>query len=142
MKTDPNHELINDWLALTHITESISNMLEKDLRENYNLSLKEFYVLYFLSKESNKTLRLQQLQERVGLSQSAISRLVGRLEAKNCRALQRNVCEYDRRGVYTQLTELGEEKLQRYLVTMNDILQSAFSDGKFDEALQLLVHKK
>lgn len=142
MKTDPNHELINDWLALTHITESISNMLEKDLRENYNLSLKEFYVLYFLSRESNKTLRLQQLQERVGLSQSAISRLVGRLEAKNCRALQRNVCEDDRRGVYTQLTEIGEEKLQRYLVTMNEILQSAFSDGKFDEALQLLVQKK
>ncbi|TKI55541.1 MarR family transcriptional regulator [Brevibacillus antibioticus] len=142
MKTDPTNELINDWLSLTHITERISNMLEKALQENYNLSLKEFYVLYFLSKESNKTLRLQQLQERVGLSQSAISRLVGRLEAKNCRALQRNVCEDDRRGVYTQLTELGEEKLQRYLVTMNEILQSAFSDGKFDEALQLLVQKK
>ncbi|MGF9910093.1 MarR family winged helix-turn-helix transcriptional regulator [Brevibacillus porteri] len=141
MKTDPTNELINDWLSLTHITESISNMLEKVLQENYNLSLKEFYVLYFLSKEGNKTLRLQQLQERVGLSQSAISRLVGRLEAKNCRALQRNVCEDDRRGVYTQLTELGEEKLQRYLVTMNEILQSAFSDGKFDEALQLLVKR-
>ncbi|WP_409178917.1 MarR family winged helix-turn-helix transcriptional regulator [Brevibacillus fortis] len=141
MKTDPTNELINDWLSLTHITDSISNTLEKVLQENYNLSLKEFYVLYFLSKEGNKTLRLQQLQERVGLSQSAISRLVGRLEAKNCRALQRNVCEDDRRGVYTQLTELGEEKLQRYLVTMNEILQSAFSDGKFDEALQLLVKR-
>lgn len=142
MKTEPNNELINDWLSITHIYESISHTLEKSLQENYNLSLKEFYVLYFLSKESNKTLRLQQIQERVGLSQSAISRLVGRLEAKNCRALQKHVCVDDRRGVYTQLTEIGEEKLQKYLETMNEILRSAFADEKFDRALQLLVQKK
>lgn len=63
----------------------------------------------------------------VGLSQSAISRLVVRLEAKSCGVLQRQICEDDRRGIYTRLTTLGEEKLQISLNTVHEILHSAFS---------------
>ncbi|MFE4707594.1 MarR family winged helix-turn-helix transcriptional regulator [Peribacillus simplex] len=132
---------LDNWLSLTNIQMSITNELESALQKNHNLSLKEFYVLYFLSKTSDKQLRLQQLQEMVGLSQSAISRLVGRLEAKSCGALQRHICEDDRRGIYTRLTTLGEEKLQISLNTFHEILHSAFSKGNLQDELHSLIQK-
>ncbi|MCR8656507.1 MarR family winged helix-turn-helix transcriptional regulator [Paenibacillus endoradicis] len=134
-----NNELLNNWLSLSDIQTSINNKLETALQDKYSLSLKEFYVLYFLSQTSEKKLRLQQLQEMVGLSQSAISRLVGRMEAKNCGALQRSICEDDRRGIYTRLTELGENKCKMALVTVNEILQEVqLQEGLQKELLTLI----
>ncbi|CAH0212968.1 MarR family winged helix-turn-helix transcriptional regulator [Peribacillus sp. NPDC101481] len=141
MKNNQEKKYLDNWLSLTSIQMSITNELESALQKNHNLSLKEFYVLYFLSKTSDKQLRLQQLQEMVGLSQSAISRLVGRLEAKSCGALQRHICEDDRRGIYTRLTTLGEEKLQISLNTVHEILHSALSKGNLQDELQSLIQK-
>ncbi|MCK1982609.1 MULTISPECIES: MarR family winged helix-turn-helix transcriptional regulator [Peribacillus] len=141
MKNNQEKKYLDNWLSLTSIQMSITNELESALQKNHNLSLKEFYVLYFLSKTSDKQLRLQQLQEMVGLSQSAISRLVGRLEAKSCGVLQRHICEDDRRGIYTRLTTVGEEKLQISLHTVHEILHSALSKGNLQEELQSLIQK-
>ncbi|MDQ0492373.1 MarR family winged helix-turn-helix transcriptional regulator [Paenibacillus brasilensis] len=141
MDNNTKNEPLDNWLSLTNLQTSINNELESALQEKYSLSLKEFYVLYFLSQTSDKELRLQQLQEMVGLSQSAISRLVGRMEAKSCGALQRHVCEDDRRGIYTRLTELGEDKLQRALVTFNEIFQSALLKDDLQHELQSLIKK-
>jgi DNA-binding MarR family transcriptional regulator len=136
-----NNEILDNWLSLTNIQMSMNNKLETALQENYSLSLKEFYVLYFLSQTNDKELRLLQLQEMVGLSQSAISRLVGRMEAKSCGALQRHVCEDDRRGIYTRMTELGEEKLNMALLTFNEIFQTSFMEDGLQPELQSLIEK-
>ncbi|MGG4494969.1 MarR family winged helix-turn-helix transcriptional regulator [Brevibacillus reuszeri] len=141
MKTNSQKDMLSDWLSLTQIQTTITNELEEALQDKFNLSLNEFYVLYFLSQTKEKKLRLQQLQDMVGLSQSAVSRLVGRLEEKNCRALQRHVCEADRRGIYTCLTELGEERLQQTIVSVNEILQAAFSNDNLQMELRTLLQK-
>lgn len=135
------NQFLNNWLSLTDIQTSINNKLETVLQEKYSLSLKEFYVLYFLSQTSEKKLRLQQLQDMVGLSQSAISRLVGRLEANNCGALQRSICEDDRRGIYTRLTELGEDKCKMALVTVNDIFKEIQLQEGFQKELHTLIQQ-
>ncbi|WP_342047502.1 MarR family winged helix-turn-helix transcriptional regulator [Bacillus sp. OTU530] len=134
-------ELIDSWMSLTNLQALINNRIETALQENYNLSLKEFYVLYFLSQTSDKELRLQKLQEMVGLSQSAISRLVGRLETKSCGVLQRHICEDDRRGIYTCLTPLGEEKLQKSLATVETLLRDNLSKEMFLQELNLISKK-
>ncbi|KQN97150.1 MarR family transcriptional regulator [Paenibacillus algorifonticola] len=142
MNTNTDNKLLDNWLSFSDIQAKINNKLESALEEKYSLSLKEFYVLYFLSQTSDKQLRLQQLQDMVGLSQSAISRLVVRMEAKNCGALQRHVCEDDRRGVYTCLTELGESKLQRALLTFNEIIQTACLADEFQKELHTLIQQR
>lgn len=125
-----NHDALSIWLSLSNGYSSIHDKLEQALEENYDLSLKEFYVLYFISNTEDKELRLQQLQEMVGLSQSATSRLVVRMQAKNCGALERHICEEDKRGIYTRITEIGENKFQRALKTVNDLLQKEIHDGE------------
>ena len=135
-----NNDALDIWFSLSHSYSSIHDKLERALEEQYNLSLKEFYVLFFISNTEDKELRLQQLQEMVGLSQSAISRLVVRMEAKNCGALERHVCEDDKRGIYTRITDLGENKLQRALQTVNEVLQNEIQQGEFTK-LQAILDK-
>ncbi|KAF6573829.1 MarR family winged helix-turn-helix transcriptional regulator [Paenibacillus sp. SEL3] len=135
------NELLDVWLSLSHIHSTLNDKLEQALLQNYDLSLKEFYVLGFISNSEEKKLRLQQLQELVGLSQSATSRLVVRMEAKNCGALQRHTCEDDRRGVYTRITEFGENKFQRALQTFNQVLQSELQKDGVKSQFQNLTQK-
>jgi DNA-binding MarR family transcriptional regulator len=140
MESNQKNQLISSWLSLTHLQMKITDELESVLQQNHHLSLKEFYVLLFLSESPRKKLKLQQLQSMVGLSQSAMSRLVSRFEAKGCGALKRHICGEDRRAIYTSLTTEGEEKLKKALVTFNDTLTNAFSRGDLQEQLQGIIH--
>ncbi|MGG3571114.1 MarR family transcriptional regulator [Bacillus gobiensis] len=136
-----NHEFMEYWLSIDSIQNKIKKELENMLQAEYRLSLKEFYVLYYLSKAPDKKLRLQQLQEMIGLSQSALSRLVGNMEASSCGALEKHDCTEDRRGTYTRLTDLGEQKLQRSLVSFHEILRSNLSEVDFQGITKQLLQK-
>ena len=60
--------------------------------------------------KDDKKLRLQDLQKHVGLSQSAMSRLVTRLESKDFGAIERSICKNDKRGIYIHLTNKNYEQ--------------------------------
>lgn len=139
MSINHKQDLITSWLSLTQTQAMITNELEQTLQQQHDLSLNEFYVLLFLYEAPEKKLRLQQLQAMVGLSQSAISRLVSRFEAKGCGAMQRAICENDRRGIYTSLTSIGEDKLQRARTTVLNVLEQQFSSPKFRQGVQNMM---
>ncbi|MDT9717537.1 MarR family transcriptional regulator [Paenibacillus sp. ClWae2A] len=134
-------ERLNVWLSLSNIHTHLNEKLEQALLQEYGLSLKEFYVLNFIFNAEDKKLRLLQLQELVGLSQSATSRLVVRMEARDCGALERHTCEDDRRGIYTRITELGENKYKRALETFNQVLQTELEKDGFETQLENLTRK-
>jgi len=142
MKNTVANDLITSWLSLSHIQMNVAAALEAKLMENYQLSLKEFYVLLSLSGAPDKQLKLQQLESMVGLSQSAVSRLVSRFEAKGCGALQRTVCNEDRRSIYTSLTTIGQNKVDRAQQTVNEVLQEAFPVADTQLLLEQLVQRK
>lgn len=78
----------------------------------------------------------------VGLSQSAVSRLVSRFEAKGCGALERKSCETDRRSIYTSLTAIGQDKVDRAKQTVNEVLQEAFPVDDTQLLLEQLIQLK
>ncbi|MBT2659113.1 MarR family transcriptional regulator [Bacillus sp. ISL-18] len=132
-------QLIPNWLSFSNLHIKITNELESSLQLNHKLSLNEFYVLLFLYEAPDKKLKLQQLQNLVGLSQSAMSRLVSRFEARDCGVLKRNICIDDRRAIYTSLTPEGEEKLKGAIITFNQTLERTFSKDKVQEELEKLM---
>ncbi|OAB38715.1 MarR family transcriptional regulator [Paenibacillus macquariensis subsp. defensor] len=142
MKNVLNNELINNWLALTHIQMNVANTLEANLQEKHQLSLKEFYLLLFLYEAPEMKLKLQQLELMVGLSQSAVSRLVSRFEAKGCGALKRHACDDDRRSIYTSLTPIGQDKLNVAKVTVNELLSEALPETDIEQLLQQMLQLK
>ena len=123
---------MDNWLSIDATMNNIEKDISAKLKSNYNMSIKGFYVLYYISKSPDKALRLQQLEEKVGLSQSALSRLVARLESNNCGALEKYVSATDRRGTYTKLTKLGEEKLKNGLQDFQEVVKKYLSHDELE----------
>ncbi|MFJ3864658.1 MarR family winged helix-turn-helix transcriptional regulator [Streptomyces nigra] len=74
----------------------------------HGLGASDFEVLDILvssTPDAQAPCRVQNLVGRVHLSQSALSRLIGRLEKDGL--VERSVCAEDRRGVYVTLTPKG-----------------------------------
>jgi DNA-binding MarR family transcriptional regulator len=71
----------------------------------HGLGASDFEVLDILATEEGAQCRVQNLVGRVHLSQSALSRLIARLEKDGL--VTRSMCAEDRRGVYVELTREG-----------------------------------
>lgn len=118
---------IDQWLTYTREQKVLADKLEKDLLHLFGLSEKAFYVLLFLDENEHKKMRLNLLQEKVGLSQSAMSRLISRMEDKHCGVIERSICLDDKRGIYLKLTDYGKEKLEKAKpVVITHIKESSF----------------
>ncbi|AQS71074.1 MarR family winged helix-turn-helix transcriptional regulator [Streptomyces pactum] len=76
----------------------------------HGLGASDFEVLDILvteAPEEGAQCRVQNLVGRVHLSQSALSRLIARLEKDGL--VERSMCAEDRRGVYVTLTRTGRD---------------------------------
>jgi DNA-binding MarR family transcriptional regulator len=107
MSKNTNDNLLQQWRELESAHASVRESLERALEREHRLSLTEYEVLQRLSGHSDGQCRMQDLSSDSELSQSALSRLVGRLEAAGY--VDRGVCDHDRRGVYATLTKAGRE---------------------------------
>ncbi|MEV2214129.1 MarR family transcriptional regulator [Streptomyces sp. NPDC050997] len=89
----------------------------------HGLGASDFEVLDILATESPQEgdqCRVQNLVGRVHLSQSALSRLIGRLEKDGL--VERSVCAEDRRGVWVALTREGRDLHARVRPLQRDVL--------------------
>jgi DNA-binding MarR family transcriptional regulator len=63
---------------------------------------------------------MQELAAEIPLSQSALSRLVGRLEDDGL--VVRAICDHDRRGIWAQITDSGRALEQAAQPTHEEVL--------------------
>lgn len=125
------------WRTLAALHARIEDALERALQREHGLSVSEYGVLDVLSREGGSCLRMNQLAKAVVLSQSATTRLVGRLEQRGL--LQRYLCPDDRRGVYTEVTAEGRAALERARPTHDDSLAGALREAEELSELAPLV---
>ncbi len=100
-------QLLDRWNELESEHARVREALEHRLQREHRLSLTEYEVLRRLSDSPEGHRRIQELAEEIHLSQSALSRLVQRLEDDGF--VCRNVCDHDRRGVYACVTDAGRK---------------------------------
>ncbi|MGW6917268.1 MarR family winged helix-turn-helix transcriptional regulator [Kitasatospora sp. NPDC054939] len=100
-------DLVAAWRDLLARHAATACLLDRELGEKHGLGMSEFEVLERLVEErdAGHTLRVQELSDTVHLSQSALSRLIGRLEKAGL--VTRAMCPNDRRGIQVALTEDG-----------------------------------
>ncbi|WP_245563549.1 MarR family winged helix-turn-helix transcriptional regulator [Longispora albida] len=118
-------QLVSTWRALLERYHATSCALDRALNDGHQLGMSEFEVLERLVEAENDGgpaihRRVQELATSVHLSQSALSRVVARLERDGL-AL-RVMCPSDRRGIYVQVTEEGRERYAAARVTHRAIL--------------------
>jgi DNA-binding MarR family transcriptional regulator len=100
--------------------------LERELGERHGLGPSEFEVLDRIVHHDKK-LRIQELCDEVHLSQSALSRVVARLEKSGL--VTRGACDVDRRGVFVCITEDGRARHAEALPTQRAVLSEIFADA-------------
>jgi len=118
-------EIVSAWRALAARHAAVSAALERELGERHGLGVTEFEVLERLAEDEEHQFRVQELAEAVHLSQSALSRLIGRLEQHGL--VQRSLCDLDRRGIYVCLTEAGRRRHAEALPTQRAVLAATLT---------------
>jgi DNA-binding MarR family transcriptional regulator len=106
-KTAERDQLLDRWNELEAEHARVREALEHRLQREHRLSLSEYEVLRRLSESPEGHRRIQELGEEIHLSQSALSRLVQRLEDDGY--VSRKVCDHDRRGVFACVTDAGRK---------------------------------
>ncbi|MFD2793508.1 MarR family winged helix-turn-helix transcriptional regulator [Promicromonospora vindobonensis] len=125
------------WRTLAALHGMIDTALERALQAEHGLSVVEYTVLDALSRQDGWHMRMQQLGRATALSPSATTRLVNRLEDRAL--LTRVLCQDDRRGIYTELTQAGEKLLRAARPTHDRTLQDALHEAEQVPELASLV---
>ena len=125
------------WRTLAALHSRIEDALERALQAGFDLSVTEYSVLDVLARQDGWHMRMQQLARAVVLSQSATTRLVARLEKRGL--LSRYLCEEDRRGIYTEVTDAGRELLARARPTHDATLESSLEEASATPELAALA---
>jgi len=106
--------------------------LDRALMADHSITVSDFEVLQQLYA-ANGCLRMHELAEQVHLTQSALSRLISRLEKAGLVA--RGMCEDDRRAVWTEMTPAGKQCFVAARPTHRAILLEQASGGGIQECV-------
>ena len=104
-------EVVGVWREIAARHAAVCSALERELGERHGLGVSDFEVLERLAESADHQFRAQELADAVHLSQSALSRLISRLEKSGL--VERCLCDLDRRGIYVTLTEAGPPAARR-----------------------------
>ncbi|MEV1067203.1 MarR family transcriptional regulator [Streptomyces sp. NPDC050263] len=100
--------LVEQWRDMLALHARTQCELDRALHQ-HGLCASDFEVLDVLAEsgapDGSCSYRVQEIAERVHLSQSALSRLIARLEKDGL--VERGLCAEDRRGVRVALTRKG-----------------------------------
>lgn len=126
---------------LSYLLTDIETHVAQLLQRQHRIGLSEYRALQHLAAAKQGELRIQELGTRLHLSQSAVSRLVLRLERDGLAI--RDLCPNDKRGVYSVLTETGRDKLKMVAVDYpryyaDAIAQASAASTEHQDLLKLL----
>jgi DNA-binding MarR family transcriptional regulator len=129
------------WESLFRAQVAVIRRLNANAR-SYELSMREYDVLYNLSRFPGARLRLHELNEHILLNQSSLSRLVERMAAAGLVA--RMADPEDGRGTVVELTAQGTAVQKRigtqHVAAIGKYVGSALSDEEL-RTLQGLCDK-
>lgn len=104
--TERGADSVDDWFRASALVATVDSGLGKWLTLHHGIGLTEYHALRQLAAAPDKEIRVSELAHRIGLNQSSVTRLLGRLEARGF--TRRDLCSEDGRGVYAVITEEGE----------------------------------
>ncbi|WP_410569138.1 MarR family winged helix-turn-helix transcriptional regulator [Amycolatopsis sp. cmx-4-61] len=125
------------WGRVLVLHARIEQELAKALHRRHGLGLSEYRALGKLVAGPRGGLRMQELAEAIGLNQSSVSRMCARLE--DAGLTLRDLCENDRRGVYSVITDAGRKRYAETEPTYNAVLRTALDKAASDPELAAAV---
>ncbi|MGW5464594.1 MarR family winged helix-turn-helix transcriptional regulator [Streptomyces sp. NPDC003996] len=133
--------LIERWNRLDRLHRRIETCVERRLQRQLGLSGREFHALSILHARASAAVRplhLSDLAAETGLSQSATSRLVSRLQDRGL--ISTRSAAHDRRSVDLRLTPVAHEVLRRGTPLLDQAVHHAVRALSADDTDRDLLH--
>ena len=99
------------WRAVMTAFTRVNSILAREMQTETEVSLEWYSILLILTQSQDGEMRPSDLADQIGLSRSATTRLIDRLERSGL--VERRVCGSDRRGTYVSLTPRGQEVFKK-----------------------------
>lgn len=125
------------WRALSLFHHWVRSQLERALQAQVGLSVAEYTILDEAGLECAEPLRMQDLAGLAGLSASATTRLIGRLDARGL--IRRVPGADDRRCIHCEPTAAGRALLLRARAIHRDTLDGALAAAARDPRLATVL---
>ena len=106
-----DQEQQRSWRAYLVGTTLLMDRLDRELREQHDLSLPEYEILVRLSESPGTRMRMAELAGSLSHSRSRVTHTVARLERAGL--VRREACLSDGRGVEAIITDRGTSVLQQ-----------------------------
>jgi DNA-binding MarR family transcriptional regulator len=111
---------VRAWRELLARHADITCALDRALQAGHSLGMSEYEVLERLAELPDHSSKIATIAKSVHLSQSALSRVIARLESDGL--VTRDVCTADRRAVIVCLTDEGLRRQAEALPTQREVL--------------------
>lgn len=115
------------YAALIASSTLLQRAVERNLREQANLTQVQFEILMNLANAGGSGLRMAQLADALIVSRSGLSYQVAQLESRGWITRERSTD--DERGVVARITRKGERMRQRVFAGHSAVVRSAFLDA-------------
>ena len=119
--------VVGTWRDVLAKHAAVWCALEHELGTQHGLGPSDFEVLDYMVEQGGERYRVSELADGAHLSQSAVSRLIARLERAGL--VGRSMCDNDRRGVFVCITDEGRERHAAASPTHRAVLMSVLHDA-------------
>lgn len=100
-----DRELVEEWRSIQSAYFRTAGAIDRELESRFDIGLNEFEILDLVADSMESSCRMKQLGERTPMTQSAMSKVVDRLQKAGL--VTRQSCPDDRRSLYLELTGAG-----------------------------------
>jgi DNA-binding MarR family transcriptional regulator len=111
---------VREWRELLARHADLTCALDRALQAGHSLGMSEYEVLERLAEFPEQSAKVATIAKSVHLSQSALSRVIGRLEVAGL--VERHMCPEDRRAINVRLTAEGLERQTEARPTQRRVL--------------------
>jgi DNA-binding MarR family transcriptional regulator len=122
----PDADRLDAWRSFLTAHAAMNKMLSRALEEDEGLHLPWFEILDALAMSEEKSLRFNELAERVMTHPSSLSRQIDKLEEKQYVAREKSVAD-DGRAIVLVLTPIGHDVWKSASTTYYRIVRRVFT---------------
>ena len=105
MATTQDRQLVEQWRSIQNSYFRTAAAIDRALEAKFDIGLNEFEILDLVAESVDSACRMKARGERTPRTQSAVSKVVDRLEKAGL--VSRVTCADDRRSLYLELTDAG-----------------------------------
>ena len=125
------------WRGLLRMTAQLNARMNRQLQDDYGISLPDYDVLVVLSEAPAGRRRVFELTDGLAWEQSRVSHQLARMQRRGLVA--REECPTDARGAFAVITEAGRAAIERAAPAHVETVRQLVFDGLSPDQLTALT---